>query len=367
MVPFLDLCGINARHRDALKDAVMKVIDSGWYVLGEECSAFEADYAAYCDARYCVGVGNGLDALALSLQALNIGVGDEVIVPTNTYIATWLAVTQVGATIVPVEPDEDTYTIDIQRLRSAITSKTRAIMPVHLYGQPSDLSPIIKIAKDHGIRVVEDAAQAHGAKYHGHRIGSHGDLVAWSFYPGKNLGALGDAGAITTNDSELADKIRVLRNYGSKTKYYNEVAGRNSRLDEIQAAILRVKLPMLNSDNQVRSKIAEQYTEGLADTGLILPKVMEGCQSAWHLYVVRSDSRNLLIEALRAENIGTMIHYPVPPHLQNAYAHLGIAAGTFPLAERLHQEILSLPISPIQSKEQTNLVISTIRRALSKS
>lgn len=361
MVPFLDLPAIQARQRESLLEATARVIDSGWYILGEEVSKFEAEYATYCEAQHCVGVANGLDALALGLRALGIGPGDEVIVPANTYIASWLAVTQCGATLVPVEPDIKTCNIDCGRIEERITSRTRAIMPVHLYGQPADIDSILELARRHGLRVIEDAAQAHGARFHGRRIGSHGDIVAWSFYPGKNLGALGDGGAITTNDPSLAEKIRVLRNYGSRVKYHNEIVGSNSRLDELQAALLRVKLPLLDEDNRVRAAIAHQYLTDLQDSPLTLPGVLKGCEPVWHLFVVRHPNRDTLAQHLKSAGIGTMIHYPVPPHLQPAYAGLKMSSDLLPITTRIHDEVLSLPIGPTQTEEQTAHVIRSLQ------
>jgi dTDP-4-amino-4,6-dideoxygalactose transaminase len=364
MLPFLDLKSINQAHRGELLAAFERVLDSGWYVLGQEVQAFEHEYAQHCGAAHAVGVANGLDALVLSLRALGIGPGDEVIVPSNTYIATWLAVSHVGATVVPVEPLEATFNIDPARVEAAITPRTRALMPVHLYGQPADMAPLLAIARRHGLRVVEDAAQAHAARYQGRHLGAHGDAVAWSFYPGKNLGALGDAGAVTTDDPALAARLRELRNYGSKVKYHNEVIGYNSRLDELQAALLRTKLPHLEADNQHRAAIAQRYLAAFADLPLGLPTVPAFAQPAWHLFVVRHRRRNSLAQGLAAEGIGTMIHYPVAPHLQPAYAQLGLQRGALPISERLHDEVLSLPIGPAQDDDQTSRVIAAVRRVV---
>jgi len=361
MIPFLDLKEIQLKQADKLSEAFNRVLNSGWYILGEEVKAFEREYAAYCGAGECVGVANGLDAIILALRALSIGPGDEVLVPSNTYIATWLAVSHVGATPVPVEPLLATANMDPALLEAALTPRTKAILPVHLYGQPADLDPILQFAREHGLKVIEDGAQSHGARYRGQRLGAHGDVVAWSFYPGKNLGALGDGGAITTNDPEIAEKIRVLRNYGSRVKYHNEVIGYNSRLDELQAALLRVKLPELDADNRQRGAIAARYQEGLAESGLSLPVIAEGCESAWHLYVVRHPQRDALARALSTKGIGTVIHYPIPPHMQPAYADAGIAAGSLPISERLHAEVLSLPIGPTMSLAQADAVIDAIR------
>jgi len=364
MIPFLDLKGVNLCHAEALRAAFDRVLQSGWFILGAETEAFEREWAEYCQAAHAVGVANGLDALALALRALDIGAGDEVLVPSNTYIATWLAVTQVGARPVPVEPDPRTYNIDPSRLEAAITPRTRAVMPVHLYGQSADLDPILAVARRHGLRVIEDAAQAHGARYKDRRIGAHGDVVAWSFYPGKNLGALGDGGAITTDDAEIADRIRVLRNYGSRVKYHNEVIGWNSRLDELQAALLRAKLPFLDRENSHRAAIAELYTRRLAGLGLELPFISPDCLSAWHLYVIRHPQRDNLARALQASSVGTVIHYPIPPHLQPAYASMGLEHGSLPISEMLHLQVLSLPISPAMSLAQADEVVDLVHRAL---
>lgn len=346
MIPFLDLGAAYRELKIEIDAAIHRVLDSGWYILGPEVEAFEAEWAAWCGASHAVGLANGLDALILALRALDIGPGDEVIVPSNTYIATWLAVTAVGARPVPVEPDPATYNIDPARIAAAITPATRALLPVHLYGQPADLDPILALARQHGLGVIEDAAQAHGARYKGRRIGAHGDVVCWSFYPGKNLGALGDSGAITTNRADLADRIRVLRNYGSRVKYVNEVQGVNSRLDPIQAAVLRAKLPHLEAWTDRRRAIAAAYAEGLRDSGLILPHVPDWADPAWHLYVVRSPDRDGLQKRLAEAGVGTLIHYPIPPHMQAAYADLGLVPEALPLARDLAGEVLSLPMGP---------------------
>jgi dTDP-4-amino-4,6-dideoxygalactose transaminase len=346
MIPFLDLGAAYRALKTDIDSTVMRVLNSGWYILGPEVEAFEEEWAAYCGAKFAVGLANGLDALTLALRALDIGPGDEVIVPSNTYIATWLAVSSVGATPVPVEPDPATHNIDPGLIAAAITPRTRAVLPVHLYGQPADLDPILAIAKRFDLRVIEDAAQAHGARYNGRRIGAHGDIVCWSFYPGKNLGALGDAGAITTNDAALAERVALLRNYGSRQKYVNEEAGVNSRLDPVQAAVLRVKLQVLDEWTDRRRAIAATYSEGLKENDLILPHVPDWAEPAWHLYVVRTPARAALQARLAKAEIGTLIHYPIPPHMQGAYADMGFEAETFPIARRLAQEVLSLPIGP---------------------
>lgn len=360
-VPFLDLEATYLELSDEIDAAVQHVLRSGWYILGEEVEAFEREFANYCEVSYCVGVGNGLDALHLGLLALNVGPGDEVIVPSNTYIATWLAVSQCGATPVPVEPDESTYNINPALIESAITSRTRVILPVHLYGQPANLDPILEIARKNGLHVLEDGAQAHGARYKGRRIGGHGDLVAWSFYPGKNLGGYGDGGAITTNNLEIADRMRMLRNYGSREKYINEIRGFNSRLDTLQAAILRIKLRHLDRWNTMRQRISAQYIAGLAGADLKLPAQPNWGEAVWHLFVVRSKIRNKLQQQLKQLNISTLIHYPIPPHRQQAYAGLGYKTSAFPIAERIHDEVLSLPIFPSLSPEQCERVIGACR------
>jgi dTDP-4-amino-4,6-dideoxygalactose transaminase len=346
VIPFLDLGAAYRELKAEIDAAVHRVLDSGWYILGPEVEAFEADWAAYCQAEHAVGVANGLDALILALRALGVGPGDEVIVPSNTYIATWLAVSAVGARPVAVEPDPATHNIDVARIAAAITPATKVLLPVHLYGQPADLDPILALARSHRLSVVEDAAQAHGARYKGRRIGAHGDVVCWSFYPGKNLGALGDGGAVTTNRADLAERVRLLRNYGSRVKYENEVQGANSRLDPLQAAVLRVKVPHLDEWNGRRKAIAARYASGLADCGLTLPHVPEWADPAWHLYVVRAPDRDGLQARLTRSGVGTLIHYPRAPHMQAAYAELGIPADALPLARQLASEVLSLPMGP---------------------
>lgn len=360
-IPFLDVGAAYRELKPEIDAAVARVLDSGWYILGPEVEAFEAEWAAYCEAEHAIGVANGLDALHLALLAMGVGPGDEVIVPSNTYIATWLAVSRCGATPVPVEPLEATYNIDPARIEAAITPRTKVILPVHLYGQPADLDPILTIARKHRLRVLEDAAQAHGARYKGKRIGAHGDAVAWSFYPGKNLGGLGDGGMVTTNDPEISDRIRVLRNYGSRVKYVNEVKGFNSRLDPIQAAVLRVKLKVLDEWNGRRRTIAAHYLKDLAGTGIVLPHVPEWVDPVWHLFVVRHKKRDTLMQELTKANVGTLIHYPIPPHLQRAYASLGYKTGAFPLAEILAREVLSLPMGPQLPLASVPTICQTMR------
>ena len=363
MIPILDLKSPYIELKAEIDAAITRVLNSGWYIGGIEVDSFEAEYANYCEAKYAVGVANGLDALHLSLLAMGVGSGDEVIVPSNTYIATWLAVSQCGAVPVPVEPDEQTYNIDPARIEAAITSRTKVILPVHLYGQPADIDPILAIAKKHSLYVLEDGAQVHGATYKDRPIGSHGDAVAWSFYPGKNLGALGDAGAITTNNPEIAKRITVLRNYGSRQKYVNEVRGFNSRLDPLQAAVLRVKLKYLNRWNDRRKTIANQYLREIKNTELILPFVPEWVDPVWHLFVIRHKHRNYLQNNLAESGISTLIHYPIPPHLQAAYFEFKSRRNQFPLAEVLATEVLSLPIGPHLNSSETFAVIKALNNS----
>jgi dTDP-4-amino-4,6-dideoxygalactose transaminase len=360
-VPFLDLKAPYAELREEFDAAFRRVAESGWFILGSEVAAFESEFAAYCGARHCVGVANGLDALHLILRAMDVGAGDEVIVPSNTYIATWLAVSNVGATPVPVEPDERTYNLDPNRIEEAITPRTKAIMPVHLYGQTADMDTINEIASAYGIKVIEDAAQAHGARYKGRRAGTLADAAGFSFYPGKNLGAMGDGGAVTTDDDALAARLRVLRNYGSQVKYYNEVKGLNSRLDELQAAMLRAKLTRLDEWNERRKRVAADYLHALEGApDLVLPYVPPYADPVWHLFVVRHGERDELQQHLSRAGVGTLIHYPLPPHLQEAYAELGYAAGGFPVAEDMAREVLSLPMGPHLSAEEVSQVTSAL-------
>ncbi len=359
-VPFLDLQAAYLELADAIDAATRSVIGGGWYILGRELEGFERRYAHYVGARHCVGVGCGLDALELSLRAMDIGSGDEVVVPSNTYIATWLAVSLVGARPVPVEPDEQTYTLDPQRLKDAVTPRTRAVVPVHLYGQCADMDPILEVCAAHGLPVLEDAAQAHGARYRGAPVGSIGDATAWSFYPTKNLGAMGDAGAVTTNDDELADRIRVLRNYGSRRKYENEVLGVNSRLDEVQAAILSAKLERLDEWNERRRTVAARYLENLAGTGLTLPGVAGWGEPVWHVFVVRTPARDALQQHLRRAGVETLIHYPTPPYRQAAYASLELPPGSTTISDAIHREVLSLPIGPHLRETDVDRVVHAV-------
>lgn len=363
-VPFLDLKAPFLELQEELDAAYRRVMESGWYILGQEVEAFEAEFAAYCEAKYCVGVGNGLDALHLILQAMEIGIGDEVIVPANTYIASWLAVSYAQATPIPVEPDEKTFNINPDHIEAAITVRTKAIMAVHLYGQPADMDAINEIAARYNLRVIEDAAQAHGARYKEHRVGSLGDAAGYSFYPTKNLGAFGDGGAVTTNDANLADKIRLLRNYGSRIKYQHEIKGFNSRLDELQAAFLRVKLAKLDEWNERRKQVAQYYLKALRKIpNLKLPHVPPWAEPVWHLFVVRHPRRDTLKQHLNAAGVSTLIHYPVSPHLSDAYAEKGekdCEIGKFPLTEKISKEILSLPIGSQISEEEIGKVVGLL-------
>lgn len=362
IIPFLDLKKINQTYEQGLYEKLRSVIDSGWFIMGQQLSTFEKNYAQFNDTKHCIGVGNGLDALILSLKALNIGAGDEVIVPSNTYIASWLAVSYTGATIVPVEPNIDTYNIDPNLIEEKITSKTKAIMPVNLYGQACELDKIMAIAKKHKLFVVEDNAQAQGATCKGKLAGSYGHINGTSFYPGKNLGALGDAGAITTNDDELSSKVKTLRNYGSQVKYYNEVKGYNSRLDELQAAFLDLKLEKLAAENNQRVEIANAYLQQLTHLGdIILPQLAQDCTSNYHLFVIRTNRRNDLQKFLQEKGVGTVIHYPIPPHKQEAYADLNFKPTDFPLASLIADTCLSLPIYPGMKNKQIDYICDTIK------
>jgi len=362
MIPLLDLRATYLELKAEIDLTSHRILDSGRYILGEEVEAFEKEFAAYCEAKHCIGVGNGLDALHLILRALKVGPGDEVIVPANTFIATWLAVTHTGAIPVPVEPDEHTFNLDPNRLEAALTPQTRVIIPVHLYGQPADMDPILEIAYRHNITVIEDAAQAHGARYKSRRIGSISDATAFSFYPTKNLGAFGDAGAVVTNNDNLADSIRLFRNYGSKEKYYNEIRGFNSRLDPLQAGVLRVKLKYLDEWNHRRDLVAARYLNELSEVkDLILPSIPEWAQPVWYAFVVRYPQRNQLEQALKKSDIGTIIHYPVPPHLSEAYVDGGWRVGGLPITENLSNSVLSLPIGPHLANEDVAKVIETIQ------
>jgi dTDP-4-amino-4,6-dideoxygalactose transaminase len=359
---FLDVGSANTRHRGALHEALDRVLEKGNFILGEEVVAFEREFAAYCGTTHCIGVGTGLDAMHLILRGYGIGPNCEVIVPSNTHIATWLAVSHAGAQPVPVEPLIETYNIDPSKVEAAITPRTRAIIGVHLYGQPADMDPLRDIADRHGVKLVEDAAQAHGARYKGRRAGSLGDAAGFSFYPTKNLGALGDGGAITTNDTMLAGRLRALRNYGSTVKNRHDLPGFNSRLDELQAAFLRVKLASLDEDNARRAELAQYMLSGLQAENVTLPQVPAWADPAWHLFVVRHPERDRLLARLEGEGIAAMIHYPVPPHRQPAYAATPLARLSLPISEKIHREVLSLPLDPSLSLERARLVIGAFNR-----
>jgi len=364
-IPFLDMKSPYDELKSGLDAAYERVMRSGWFVLGQEVEAFEAEYAAFCGVKHCVGLGNGLEALELVLRGWDIGAGDEVIVPSNTYIATWLAVTAAGAKVVPVEPTPAGPNIDPERIAAAITPRTKAIMPVHLYGEPADIDAIMAVATSHGIKVVEDVAQAQGSKVRGRRAGALGHAGAHSFFPTKNIGAAGDGGAVTTDDGKLADRLRVLRNYGSRVKYVNIERGFNSRLDELQAALLRVKLPKLDEWNDRRRRLAARYHDKLAGiAGLGLPRAPQWAEPVWHLYVVRTERRSELIAALDKAGIGSLIHYPIPPHLQAAYADLGLPKGSFPLAEKLAETVLSLPMGAHMPESAVDEVAAVVRSVL---
>jgi len=357
-VPFSDLTSVLAPYREELNQAVCRVLESGRFVLGPEIEAFESEFARYCGATHCVGVGNGLDALSLILQALDIGPGDEVVVPAHTFIATWLAVSRLGATPVPVDVTEDGFNIDSGQIEAAISPRTRAIVVVHLYGQPVDMQPVLRLAKARGLYVVEDAAQAHGARYYGCPVGACGDAAAFSFYPGKNLGAAGDGGAVTTSDARIAERVRKLRNYGSSTKYHHEVHGMNSRLDEVQAAWLRVRLQHLDEENAMRRHTVLRYRHRLAGLNLMFPEAPTGVESVWHLLVIRHVERDLLQQTLRAKGIEALIHYPIPCHKQRAYE--GRAWPVLPGAESLAREVLSLPMWAGMTDETVDRVADAV-------
>lgn len=358
-IPFLDFARFHQPIRASLDVAYKRTVDSSWFIIGQELAAFEDEFARYCQVKHCIGVGNGLDAIHLLLRAYGIGPGDEVIVPSNTFIATWLAVTQCGATPVPVEPDIRTHNIDASKIAAALTARTRVIMPVHLYGQPADMEPINRLAREHGLIVIEDAAQSQGASYKGRISGSLAQAAATSFYPGKNLGALGDGGAVTTDDDAIAAKVRELRNYGSTVKYKHDIIGYNSRLDELQAAFLRAKLTVLDEWNAERRRIAGLYTKLLRDTGVVLPEVPEGITPVWHLFVIRSSARDALKAHLESHGIGTVIHYPVPPHRQPCYHEY--ASYDLPIAHQLAGEVLSLPVFPGLTTEEIEYIVKTIK------
>lgn len=359
-IPFVSFKPLEKELDTELRAAFERVYTNSWYIEGKEDEKFEAAFAEYCESKYCVGTGNGLDSLMLALKALGISSGDEVIVPSNTYIATALAVTYVGAKPVFVEPDIRTFDVDPNRIEEAITSKTKAIMPVHLYGQPCDMDPIVEVAKKHNLYIVEDCAQAHGATYKGKKIGSFGDAAGFSFYPGKNLGALGDAGATVTNSKELADKVRALGNYGSDYKYHHIYQGNNSRLDEMQAAFLAAKLPVLDKVNENRRATAKKYLEGIKNKEVVLPYVPEYANPVWHIFGIRCKRRKELEEFLNSKGIGTNKHYPIPMHLQECYKDLGFKKGDFPIAEEISETELSIPMYYGMTDEEVQYVIDAI-------
>lgn len=362
-VPFAIFQPMHDELRAELDAAYNRVMDNSYFIQGKECEAFDKEFAEYCDAKYCVGVANGLDALLLVLKALEIGAGDEVIVPSNTFIATALAVSYTGATPVFVEPELETFNIDVTRIEAAITDKTKAIMPVHLQGRPADMDPIMEIAKKHNLWVIEDAAQAHGTLYKGKKVGTLGDAAGFSFYPGKNLGALGDAGAVVTNNKEIADKVRALGNYGSDYKYHHIYKGTNSRLDEMQAAFLRVKLPALDKWNAARVEVAQKYFEGIKNPKIVLPLApSEDFGHIYHVFVVRCKERDELEKYLADNGIGTVKHYPYPMHLQDCYADLGLKQGDLPIAEEISNTVLSLPMYYGMTEEQVQYVIDVINK-----
>jgi dTDP-4-amino-4,6-dideoxygalactose transaminase len=361
-IPFLSFGFMNSIVKAELLNSFDRFIDEGWYILGKNLEQFEKEYASFSGTNYCSGVGNGLDALTISLKALGIGEGDEVIVPSNTYIATWLAVSYVGAIPVPAEPRIETYNINPDCLEEKINRRTKAILPVHLYGQPCEMDKIMSIATKNNLFVIEDNAQAQGAKFIGRTTGSFGNINATSFYPGKNLGAYGDAGAITTNDEQLYKKVTSFRNYGSHKKYFNEIKGVNSRLDEIQAIFLSIKLKHLTKWNEARMEIAEKYNFLLQNTGdLVLPQSAKNASSVYHLYVVRTKHRNKLQEHLMENGIGTLIHYPIPPHLQKAYNEMNYQKGDFPISEEIAETCLSLPIYPGLSETDVEFIAKAIK------
>ncbi len=362
MIPFLDLKNINAQYRNELLQACADVIESGWYIQGKECSKFEEEFANYCGVKEVVGVANGLDALTLILRAykeLNIlKDNDEVIVPANTYIASILAISENNLTPVLVEPNINTYNIDVDLIEKSITFKTKAIMVVHLYGHAVDMQKVLDLAQRYNLKIIEDCAQAHGAFFQGHKVGSIGDAAGFSFYPGKNLGALGDGGAVTTNDTQLAQTVRVLGNYGSEAKYHNKYKGTNSRLDEIQAAMLRVKLRYLDKEITHRQEIATYYLNNITNPKVLLPELKEKDHHVWHLFVIRSKERERFQKFLLEKGVQTLIHYPKAPHKQKAYSELN--NQTFPITELIHNEVVSLPISGIQSLEDTKKIVEVV-------
>lgn len=362
MIKFLDMNPMHNTIKDEVMNAIEKVYDSSWYILGNEVKSFEDEFAKYCGSNFCIGVGNGLEALHLILKGYDIGEGDEVIIPSNTYIATALAVSYVGAKPILVEPDEKTFNINPELIENAINKKTKAIIAVNLYGQPSNIDKIVEIARKYDLKVIEDNAQAQGATYNGIKTGNLADAAGISFYPGKNIGALGDGGAITTNDEKLAIKVKVLRNYGSNKKYYNEYKGFNSRLDEMQAAILRVKLRHLDKWNNYRREVAKYYFENINNDKVVLPQVLNNTEPVWHQFIIRCKERDKLQRYLYSNEIETMIHYPIPIHMQNAYKEYSYLIGKLPIAERLSNEVLSLPIYPYIDYKDVAYIVNKIEK-----
>lgn len=361
-INFVDIQKQYQNYKEEIDEAIHGVLNKSNYILGDEVEKFEEEFANYCETKYCIGVASGTDALFLSLKTLGIGPGDEVITVPNTFIATVLAISMVGAKPVFTEMDSETYNIDVSKIEEKITSKTKAILPVHLYGQPADIDPILEIAKKYNLFVIEDACQSHGAKYKGRRAGSLGDVAAFSFYPGKNLGAYGDGGAITINNEDLAEKIKILRNYGQKVKYHHLIKGFNSRLDTIQAAILRVKLKYLDEWNQKRRENAQKYNQLLSDLDIVLPKELENTESVYHLYVIQTEKRDKLLEYLTEKEISVGIHYPIPIHLQPAYKDLDYKEGDFPVTEEYCKKIVSLPMFPELTTENIKYICEQIKR-----
>ncbi|MDR1243861.1 MAG: DegT/DnrJ/EryC1/StrS family aminotransferase [Endomicrobium sp.] len=358
MIKFLDLYKINQRYRNEIDTTIKRVLDSGWYLSGKENENFCKNFADYCGVKYCIGVANGLDALNIIIKAYGFSTGDEIIVPANTYIASILAISQNGCAPILVEPNIDTYTIDPDLIEEKITSKTKAIMVVHLYGQVVVMDKIWHLSKEYNLKIIEDSAQAHGAMYNGKRTGNLGDASGFSFYPSKDLGALGDGGAITTNDKDLYEKVKAIANYGSYVKYHNIYKGMNSRLDEIQAAVLNVKLKFLDEDNKTRRKIAKFYIENIKSPNIVTPKVNNEDSHVWHVFVIRTKRRNELRKYLEDNGVQTVIHYPIPPHKQVAYKEWNNLS--FPVTEKIHNEVLSLPISPVMTKEEVRKVVELV-------
>ncbi len=358
MINFLNLHKINERFRDEIDDRIKQVLDSGWYILGEQVSLFERNFAAFCGVKHCIGCANGLDALNLIIKAYGFSTGDEIIVPANTYIASILAISQNGCTPVLVEPDIDTYNINPDLIEQKITENTKAIMVVHLYGQAVEMEKIWDIAKRYNLKIIEDSAQSHGAMYKGKRAGNLGDASGFSFYPGKNLGCLGDGGCVTTNDDELAYRIRAIANYGSDYKYHHIFKGTNSRLDEIQAAVLDIKLKHLDEDNKRRREIAKFYRENIKNPNIILPQLKEEKNHVWHIFAVRVNDRDRLKKYLEGNGIETNIHYPTAPHKQECYKELEHLS--FPVSEKIHKQVLSLPISPVLTNEEVTKIVKVI-------